>query len=87
MDLGIVSAIASSYLDRSIPEGTVVMGEVGLTGEVRGISHVEARVGEIKKMGFSRVIVPENNLRQMTKKEGISVTGIKTVSEAMEILF
>jgi DNA repair protein RadA/Sms len=87
VDVGIVSAIASSYLNRSIPEGTVVMGEVGLTGEVRAISHVEARVGEIKKMGFSRVIIPENNLRQMTKMSGIEVTGIKTVSDAMEILF
>jgi len=87
VDMGIIAAIASSYLDVSIPEGTVVMGEVGLTGEVRAISHVEARVGEIKKMGFTRCIIPENNLKRMTRIEGIEVIGIKTVAEAMEILF
>lgn len=87
VDMGIISAIASSYLDICIPEGTVVLGEVGLTGEVRAVSHAEARVGEVKKMGFKRCLVPENNLKRMTLEKGIEVIGIKTVSDAMEILF
>lgn len=87
VDMGIISAIASSYLDVSVPEGTVVLGEVGLTGEVRAISHVEARVAEIKKMGFKRCLVPDNNLKRMTLEDGIEVLGIKTVTDAMEILF
>ncbi|MBT7696548.1 MAG: DNA repair protein RadA, partial [Desulfobacterales bacterium] len=87
VDIGIVSAIASSFLDKPIPEETVVLGEVGLTGEVRAISHVEIRVAEIKKMGFTRCLLPKSNLKRMTKIEGIEVTGIGTVSEAVETLF
>ena len=87
VDIAIVSAVASSFLDKSIPDGTVVIGEVGLTGEVRAISHIETRVAEAKKMGFARCLVPETNLKRMTAMAGITLTGIKTVSEGMENLF
>jgi len=87
VDMGIISAVASSFLDRPITSGTVVLGEVGLTGEVRAISHVEIRVSEIKKMGFTRCLVPESNLKRMTAVKGIEVLGIADVSSAMEILF
>jgi DNA repair protein RadA/Sms len=87
IDMGIVSAIASSFLDKPIPDGNIVMGEVGLTGEVRAISHVEIRVGEVKKMGFAKCFVPASNLKRMTEIKGIEVVGIGTVSEAVEALF
>ena len=87
VDMGIVSAIASSFLDRPIQDRSVVLGEVGLTGEVRAISQVETRVAEIKKMGFTRCLIPESNLKRLTKQDGIELTGIKTVSGAMEVLF
>jgi DNA repair protein RadA/Sms len=87
VDLGVISAIASSFLDQSIADGTMVFGEVGLTGEVRAIGHVETRVGEAKKMGFNRCLIPESNLKRMTAIKGIELIGIKTVSEAIEILF
>ncbi|MBU3981479.1 MAG: DNA repair protein RadA [Proteobacteria bacterium] len=87
IDMGIVSAIASSFLDKPISDATLVLGEVGLTGEVRAVSHIETRVNETKKMGFSRCLVPESNLKRMTKVEGIDVIGVKTVAEAIEILF
>ena len=87
VDMGIIAAIASSYLDVSIPEDTIVIGEVGLTGEVRAVSHAEARVSEAKKMGFSRCIIPESNLRRMTTGDGDHVIGIKTVADAMDTLF
>jgi len=87
IDMGIVSAIASSFLDKPISDATLVLGEVGLTGEVRAVSHIETRVTETKKMGFSRCLVPESNLKRMTEVEGIDVIGVKTVSEAIEILF
>ena len=54
VDTGIVSAIASSFLDRSILKGTIIFGEVGLTGEVRAIGHVKTRIAEAKKMGFTK---------------------------------
>ena len=87
VDLAIASAIASSFLDRSLPEGSVVMGEVGLTGEIRAINHVESRVSEIVKMGFTRCVVPENNVRRMAAPEGVSLIGARTLSEAMDYLF
>jgi len=87
IDMGIVSAIASSFLDKPISDSTLVLGEVGLTGEVRAVSHIETRVNETKKMGFSRCLIPESNLKRMTEVEGIDVIGVKTVSEAIEILF
>ncbi len=87
VDMGIVSAIASSFLDASIPDSTVVLGEVGLTGEVRAISHAETRVSEIKKMGFTRCLLPDSNINRMKKMPGIEIVGVKTVGDAMEILF
>jgi DNA repair protein RadA/Sms len=87
VDMGIVSAIASSFLDRPIHKGTLIFGEVGLTGEIRGIGHIEIRVAEAKKMGFNRCLVPQSNLKRMTKIKGIELIGVKTVSEAIENLF
>ena len=87
VDLAIVSAIASSFLDKPIADGTLVLGEVGLTGEVRAIGQVDARIAEAGKMGFNRCVVPEGNLRRIRGIDGIKVTGIKTVSEAVDMLF
>jgi DNA repair protein RadA/Sms len=87
VDLAIVSAIASSFLDKAIPEGTVVLGEVGLTGEVRAIGQVDTRIAEIKKMGFTRCLIPAGNLKRLPDFEGIEISGVGTVSEAVESLF
>ncbi len=87
LDMGIIAAIASSFSDRPVAEGLIVLGEVGLTGEVRAISHAEIRVAESKKMGFTQCLIPEGNLRRMTEIKGIDVKGISTVSDALEVLF
>jgi DNA repair protein RadA/Sms len=87
VDMAIIAAVASSFLDKSIQDNSVVMGEVGLTGEVRPIGQVEIRVAETKKMGFTRCLVPESNLKRMTAIKGIELVGIKTVSDAVELLF
>jgi len=87
VDMGIVAAVASSFLDRPVPDGTVALGEVGLTGEVRAIQHVDLRVAEIRKMGFSRCYVPESNLRRLPAIPDIEVAGIRNVLEAVERLF
>ena len=87
VDMGIVSAVASSFLDRSILKGTIMFGEVGLTGEVRAIGHVETRIAEAKKMGFTRCLIPKSNLKRMAKMKDIEITGVKTISQAMEELF
>ncbi len=87
VDMGIIAAVASSFLDRPVSDGTVVLGEVGLTGEVRAISHAETRVAEIQKMGFKRCLLPKSNLKRITGTGKIELSGINSISEAMELLF
>lgn len=87
VDLAAVAAIASSFLDRPVPEGTLVLGEVGLAGEVRGISQVDIRIGEARKMGFSRCIVPHSNLKRMQTFDDIRLIGVRNVEEGIEVLF
>ncbi len=87
VDMGVIAAVASSFLDRPVAQGAVVFGEVGLTGEVRAVSRAEIRVAEIAKMGFTRCLVPDTNLKRMNRTGGCELLGIKSISEAMEILF
>uniref|UniRef100_UPI0040568BCE DNA repair protein RadA n=1 Tax=Agathobacter sp. TaxID=2021311 RepID=UPI0040568BCE len=87
IDLGIVLAIISSKLDKPIDEKTICFGEVGLTGEVRGVTMAEQRVLEAKKLGFERCILPrvcENGFLQ--KIEGIELIGVNNVKEAMQVI-
>ncbi len=87
VDLGIVSAVASSFLDKPVSEGTTVVGEIGLTGEIRAVGQIEVRVREMEKMGFQRCLVPRNNLERMSKAAGFELIGVGSVAEAMETLF
>ena len=87
VDLGIVSVVASSFLDKPIPEGTAVFGEIGLTGEIRAIGHVETRVEETRKMGFRKCLVPQHNLKRMVEIDGIQAVGVRTITEAVDTLF
>ena len=87
MDMAIVAAVASSFLDKAVLDGTVVLGEIGLTGEVRAIGQADTRIGESRKMGFSRCLLPKSNLKRLPDIEGIEIKGVKTVSEVVENLF
>ena len=87
VDVAIVAAVASSFLDKPIADGTVVLGEIGLTGEVRAIGQVDTRLSESRKMGFTRCLVPAGNLKRLPEIKGIEITGVKTVSEVVENLF
>ena len=87
VDLGIVSAIASSFLDKPVTDVTAVVGEVGLTGEVRAVGQIEVRAREMEKMGFKRCLVPRNNLERMATVSEIDLVGVGSVAEAMEALF
>ena len=87
VDMAIVAAVASSFLDKPIADGTVLLGEIGLTGEVRAIGQLDNRISESRKMGFSRCLVPHSNLKRLPDIEGIQITGVKTVSEVVENLF
>jgi DNA repair protein RadA/Sms len=90
VDLGVIAAVASSFRERPVPPDMVVMGEVGLAGEVRAISQAEARLKDAAKLGFSRCILPAANLEKIEKSAGIKkmeLMGVRTVEEAMERLF
>jgi len=85
-DLGIVAAIASSFRDKEIDEGTVIIGEVGLAGEVRAVNFVEKRVKEAAKLGFSRCVVPANNLKRLNDKLDIEIVGVSNVNNMLDIV-
>ena len=87
VDLGVVSAIASSFFDKPVKESTLVFGEIGLTGEVRTISQVESRVQEARKMGFRRCLLPGDNLKHLKGLTDIEMVGVQTISEAVDLLF
>jgi DNA repair protein RadA/Sms len=87
VDLGIVSSLISSFLDRPVDSGTVVFGEVGLTGEVRGISQMESRVKEAARMGFKRCILPRALSCEITTGTKIKLFRIGTLRELLECLF
>ena len=87
IDLGIVSAMTSSFFDRPIAAGTVVFGEVGLTGEIRGISQMEIRIKEAARMGFTRCILPRTLAREMLPEMQIELIKIGSLKELTEHLF
>ena len=87
IDLGIVSAMTSSFFDRPIAAGTVVFGEVGLTGEIRGISQTEIRIKEAARMGFTRCILPRTLARESLPEMQIELIKIGSLKELTEHLF
>jgi DNA repair protein RadA/Sms len=87
IDLGIVSAMTSSFFDRPIAVGTVVFGEVGLTGEIRGISQTEIRIKEAARMGFTRCILPRTLARESLPEMQIELIKIGSLKELTEHLF
>jgi len=84
-DLGLVLAAASSYLDRPVPGDVVVLGEVGLTGEVRAVAGLELRLKEAAALGFRRAVVPKNSV-PAGGKSPLDVRGVATVNEAVDAL-
>jgi DNA repair protein RadA/Sms len=84
-DLGIVIAAASSYMDRPVRGDVVVMGEVGLTGEIRAVTGVEARVKEAAALGFHEAVVPKSNLTDGTRL-ALPALGVATVHDAVDAL-
>ncbi len=88
--VGVVAAVASSFRERPVSAKTVVMGEVGLAGEVRAVSQAEARLKDAAKLGFTRCILPAVNVEKLDKSADLKkmeLFGVKSVEEAMERLF
>ncbi len=87
IDLGIVAAVVSSLRDRVIDPGTLVIGEVGLGGEVRAVTQPDLRIREAAKMGFTRCVIPEISRRKLDALpglQGVEIVGVQDVGEALE---
>lgn len=86
-DLGVIAAVASSFRNIPIPPDVAVFGEVGLTGEVRGVLQAQARAREAQTLGFKKLILPMTNKTGLEKLLGMCVVGVKTVEQALDELF
>ncbi len=84
VDLPLVAAVASSFYDRHLPSDTVVIGEVGLAGEVRAVNQIHARVREAASLGFQRVVLPENNLPLPEPPKNVRLEGVDSVRKFLE---
>ena len=86
IDLGIIAAIASSYKNFEIPADIMVIGEVGLTGELRTVNMLEKRLKEAEKMGCKKAIVPISNVKQLKEKFKMEIKGVKNIYQAIKEL-
>lgn len=86
IDLAIVMAIASSYKNKAIPENTIFIGEIGLSGEVRSVGMIESRVTEAKKLGFKTCVIPAGCADRARTIEGIKVIPVTEVTEAIKLI-
>ena len=86
-DLGVISSMISSFLDRPVNRDMVLFGEVGLTGEIRGVSRAELRVKEAKKMGFSKCLLSKSNLNGLAPMDGIELVPLDSIAGLTDVLF
>ena len=87
VDLAAAISIYSSAKDIPVDSETVIIGEVGLAGEIRTISSVDKRINEAEKLGFKRIILPKNNLKHLNiKKYKIEIVGVEKIKDAVSVL-
>jgi DNA repair protein RadA/Sms len=86
-DLAVVAALLSSFMDRAIPAGTIVFGEVGLAGEVRRVFRAGPRINEATRLGFNRIIVPKSNVDASAAAGALTTVRISHVNELAPLLF
>lgn len=87
VDLGVVTAIVSSFRNLTVDPHTAVFGEVGLTGEVRGAMQASVRAREAQALGFKKIVMPASNVSGLERLLGVRVVGVKSVDEALEEMF
>jgi len=87
VDLAVCCSIASSLLDKIIDNKTVLIGEVGLGGEIRSVGNIEKRIQEAEKLGFKKIYVPGNNLKNLKLNTAINIIGVHNVGEILQSIF
>ena len=85
-DLGIAMALISSLTDKKIPDSLIAIGEIGLAGECRGVSHVEQRVREAARLGFTDVLLPTHNAQSCPAVDGIEIHPVKNIYDILKFL-
>ena len=83
-DLPVVLALASSYRDQCIPDDLVAVGEVGMTGEIRSVSHMNQRLAEVARLGFRKCMIPRGGSEKLDIPEGLTVYRVRNIREAIE---
>ncbi len=86
IDLALAISIASSYRDQGTNPDECYVGEIGLTGEIRRVNRIETRINEAQKLGFKKIYVPKNNLKDWTTPTGIEVVGVTTIRQALKLI-
>ena len=83
-DLSVALAVASSYRDVPVPDDLAAIGEIGLTGEIRSVSHMNQRLGEVARLGFRKCIIPRGGSEKLEIPQGLTVYRVKNLREAIE---
>lgn len=86
IDLGIICAIYSSFRNRPIDPKTVIIGEIGLAGEIRGVTNIQIRVKEAAKMGFETCVIPKSNYEKSMESIGIKIIYVSNLTEALSLI-
>lgn len=86
LDSAIICSIASSYKNKPIDEKTIIFGEIGLAGEIRAVSFGEKRVMEALKLGFETIILPKDNLKEISSIKNIKIIGVSNISELLNLV-
>ena len=85
IDLGIIAAIVSSFRNTNTKQGMIMIGEVGLTGEVRAINNIEKRIIEAEKSGFRYCVIPKGNVKLISKESSIQIIGVEDIRQALDV--
>ena len=86
IDLGIAMAVASSFKNRPIDDHMAAFGEIGLSGEVRGVNMIEQRIQEAVKLGFTTCVVPKVCVRQIKENKDVKIIGVSSVQDAIDLI-
>ncbi len=81
-DLPVALSLISSLKDQAVGDSVVALGEIGLAGEIRSVSNIESRIGEAARLGFTKILLPHQNLKSITRHPGVELIGVKSVRDA-----
>ena len=85
-DLAVLTAIASSYLDKPVPTKLAAVGEVGLSGELRSINHIEQRLAEVQRLGFTQCVVPSQQAHKLRAPGDLRLLPVKNIGQVLRLL-